>query len=292
MSEIPRFGQRSTSPRQETCPKHRGVPAVAYCKRCNRPACADCAIQTEVGAVCVDCAGSQARKAHRTAGSRLANTRFAGAPATLALVVINVAVYVIVKIVPGLYQSLAMSPAAGYFEPWRLLTAAFLHLGFFHILFNMLMLYVLGAAVERAMGTWRFLAVYILSALGGSMAVIAWVFVAPATLTQGVVGASGAIYGLFGAVFIAQRRSGMSTNSILILLAINLAYGFLVPGISWQAHIGGFLVGLLTAAVYLWVADFTRGPRRSQRLLWDVVATVALTVALSAGTWGMYLALF
>lgn len=288
MSEIPRFGQRSTSPRQEMCPKHRGVPAVAYCKRCNRPACADCAIQTDVGALCVDCAGGAARRAHRSAGGRLANTQFAGAPATLVLVVANVAIYVLVKIVPDLYQTLALSPALGFVEPWRLFTSTFLHLGFFHILFNMLMLYLLGAGVERAMGTWRFLSVYLLSALGGSMAVIAWVFVSPSTWTQGVVGASGAIYGLFGAIFVSQRRSGMSTNSILILLGINLAYGFIAPGISWQAHLGGFLAGLLASAVYLWVVDYTSGPRRSQRLTWEVLATFMMFAVLAAGTWGMY----
>lgn len=288
MSEIPRFGQRSTSPQQEMCPKHRGAPAVAFCKRCNRPACVDCAIQTEVGSLCVDCAGGAARQAHRRAGGRLANTQFAGAPATLALVVANVAVYVLVKIVPDLYQTLALSPALGFIQPWRLLTSAFLHLGFFHILFNMLMLYLLGAGVERAMGTWRFLSVYLLSALGGSMAVIAWVFVSPATWTQGVVGASGALYGLFGAIFVSQRRSGMSTNSILILLGINLAYGFIVSGISWQAHIGGFLAGLLASSVYLWVVDFTSGPRRGQRLSLEIAATIAMFVALGAGTWGLY----
>ena len=288
MTEIPRYGQRSTGPRLEKCPKHPNRQAVAYCKRCNRPVCEDCAIDTEVGTICIDCAGSAAKRKRR---NWLENTQFAGAPVTLALVVINVAVYVVEKIWPGLYGYLAMNPVYGYLQPWRLLTTTFLHSGLWHILFNMLMLYLLGAAVERAWGQWRFAAIYLLSAFAGSMAVVAWVFVNPATATQVTIGASGAIYGLFGAVFVVQRRSGMSTTGILVLLGINFAYAFVMPGISWQAHIGGFLGGLLASALYLWVADSTRGPKRRRRLLWDVVATAGLTLAMVAGTVGMYAAL-
>ncbi len=288
MTEIPRFGQRSTMPRQEVCPRHPSERAVAYCKRCNRPACADCAIDTEVGSICVDCAGPGAKQ---KVGGRLVGTQFEGAPVTLALVLINVVMFVVEKIFPSVFQYLAMTPAIGYFQPWRLLTTTFLHAGLWHILFNMLMLYLIGSAVERAFGHWRFLAIYFAGAFAGSMAVIAWVFANPVTITQATVGASGALYGLFGAVFIAQRRSGMSTSGIVVLLAINLAYGFVMPGISWQAHIGGFLGGLLMAAVYAWVMDATQGPRRSKRLLWNIASTVAVAIAMGAGTWGMYAAL-
>lgn len=138
------------------------------------------------------------------------------------------------------------------------------------------------------MGHWKFASIYLFSALVGSMAIIAWVFVSPETITQATIGASGAIYGLFGAVFIAHRRSGMSTSGILVLLGINLAYALIVPGISWQAHIGGFLGGLLATAVYMWVVDLTRGPKRSQRTLWEVVATIGLFGAFAIGTWGLY----
>ena len=286
MSEIPRFGQRSTSPRQEMCPKHPGRPAVAFCKRCNRPTCQDCTIPTEVGSVCVDCAGPGAKQRLRRVS--LAGTQFAGAPVTLALVIINVVMFVVQEVWSGAFQVLAMSPLAAYMEPWRLLTTTFLHSGMWHILFNMLMLYILGSAVERAVGHWKFASIYLFSALVGSMAIIAWVFVSPETITQATIGASGAIYGLFGAVFIAHRRSGMSTSGILVLLGINLAYALIVPGISWQAHIGGFLGGLLATAVYMWVVDLTWGPKRSQRTLWEVVATIGLFGAFAIGTWGMY----
>lgn len=287
MSDLPRFGQHSTQPRQEMCPKHPGRPAVAYCKRCNRPACADCAIPTEVGSICVDCAGGAA-KAQRSRGDRLASTQFAGAPVTLALIIANFAMYLLMKVWSGAFSTLAMSPAAGYFEPWRLLTATFLHAGFFHILFNMLMLFVLGTAVERGLGSLRFLAVYVLSALGGSMGVVAWVLAEPSSWNVAVVGASGALYGLFGAVFIVQKRSGMSTKSILILLAINLAYGFIVPGISWQGHVGGFIGGLGATAVYLGVADWGRKKSASTQRAAEIAVTVALFAAYSLLTWGLY----
>lgn len=288
MTEIPRFGQRSTSPRQEMCPKHPGQPAVAYCKRCNRPVCSDCAIETEVGWVCVDCAGP---KAKRRGASRLTGTQVAGAPVTVALIVLNVAVYIVEKIWPNVFQYLAMSPQAGYLEPWRLLTTTFVHSGFWHILFNMMMLYFLGAAVERAWGHWKFASIYLLSALAGSLAVVGWVFAAPTTLTVPTVGASGAIYGLFGAVFLVQRRSGISTSGILVLLGLNLVYAFVMPGISWQAHIGGFLGGLLVSAIYLWVNDLTERRTYRVRFAWDVAATAALTVVMGLAFWGTYAAL-
>lgn len=285
MTEIPRFGQRSTTPRQEMCPKHPDRPAVAYCKRCNRPACSDCAIQTEVGAICVDCATKQKRASWT---SRIAGGQLAGAPVTLALIIINVVLFIAQKIFPAVFQQLAMSPAAGYFEPWRLLTTAFLHAGIWHILFNMLMLFLLGSAVERAVGHWKFTAIYIFSALVGSLAVIGWVFVTPATLTQATIGASGAIYGLFGAIFIAQRRSGMPTSGIVTLLVINLVYGFIMPNVSWQAHVGGFLGGLLCTALYLWVMDKTRRDSNGRRTALEVAATVGLAVLIGAATWGTY----
>ncbi len=236
--------------------------------------------------MCVDCAGPGAKQRLRRVS--LAGTQFAGAPVTLALVIINVVMFVVQEVWSGAFQVLAMSPLAAYMEPWRLLTPSFLHSGLWHILFILVMLYILGSAVERAVGHWKFASIYLFSALVGSMAIIAWVFVSPETITQATIGASGAIYGLFGAVFIAHRRSGMSTSGILVLLGINLAYALIVPGISWQAHIGGFLGGLLATAVYMWVVDLTRGPKRSQRTLWEVVATIGLFGAFAIGTWGMY----
>ena len=286
MTEIPRFGQRASTPRQEQCTKHPGRSAVAYCKRCNRPACADCAIPTEVGFVCVDCANPSSKRRFRggSAGNFLKNS---DAPVTKVLIALNVVLFIVDKMWPTLFQYLAMTPGVASVQPYRLLTTTFLHAGFFHLLFNMMMLYLLGSSVEKVFGWWRFLAIYLLSALGGSMAVVAWVLVEPATINVATVGASGAIYGMFAAIFMVQRRSGMSTTSILVLLGINLVYGFITPGVSWQGHIGGFLLGLVATGVYIFVADRSRSGGRAAQVKWSALATVAMVAVLSAATWGL-----
>ncbi len=286
MTENPRYGQRAYMERREQCPKHPDRSAVAYCKRCNRPACADCAIATEVGSICVDCA--QADRKQRRRGRPRSAFADSGAPVTTTLVAINVLVFVAQQFSPMVIQYLGFTPGAGYFQPWRLLTTAFLHGGFFHLLFNMLMLYLIGSSVEKAVGWWRYLAIYFLSALGGSMAIIGWVLVQPETVGQLTVGASGALYGIFGAVFVVQRKSGMSTTSILVLLGVNLAYGFMTPGISWQAHIGGFIAGLLVTLVYIRLADYVRGRSYRSVVTLDVATTVGLVAVFALGTWGLY----
>lgn len=209
-------------------------------------------------------------------------------PVTAVLVVVNVFMFLLQKVWPGIYEYTVFWPAGGFYQPWRLLTTTFLHAGFFHLLFNMMMLVLLGASIERAYGHWRYLAIYLLSALGGSVMIIGWVLAQPTSWTVATVGASGAVFGLFGAIFVAQRRAGMSTTSIVVLLAVNLAYGFIVPGISWQAHVGGFVMGLISAAVYLALADPRR--RRSARVgtTWAIVATVVMAAALIGLTYGLY----
>ena len=286
MTEIPRFGQRASTPRQEQCTKHPGRPAVAYCKRCNRPACADCAIPTEVGSVCVDCANPSSKRRFR-GGSAGNFFKRSEAPVTQVLIALNVILFVVEKIWPPLFQYLAMTPGIASVQPYRLLTTTFLHAGFFHLLFNMMMLYLLGSSIEKVFGWWRYLAVYLLSALGGSMAIVAWVLIEPATINVATVGASGAIYGMFAAIFMVQRRSGMSTTSILVLLGINLVYGFITPGVSWQGHIGGFLLGLVVTGVYILVADRSRPGGRGAQMKWSALATAIMVAVFSAATWGL-----
>jgi len=154
-----------------------------------------------------------------------------------------------------------VSSALGYFppatlaHPWTPITAAFVHStsSLWHILFNMYALIVVGPILEYTVGRWRFLALYLLSAFGGSVAVL---LLAPSSF---VVGASGAIFGLFAAFFVIQRGLGQNPMQIVIVVVANLAIGFLVPGVSWQAHVGGLIVGGLVGLVLL------RTRRRNQR---------------------------
>ncbi|MGW5880034.1 rhomboid family intramembrane serine protease [Nocardiopsis terrae] len=129
-------------------------------------------------------------------------------------------------------------------EWYRLITAAFLHGGVLHLLFNGYAMYLLGQQLERWLGHGRFLALWVVGALSGS--VMSLLF-APAQLS---VGASGAIFALFGAVFVVGRRLRLDMRMILVLLALNLGITFLVPGISWTAHIGGLVAGLAVGAVF------------------------------------------
>lgn len=293
MTDVPRFGQRAPQARQESCTRHPGSPAVSYCKRCNRPACADCSIPTDVGSICVDCAGPAAARLRRTPwGRRTAAGRqglgSSALPVTTTLIVINVVLGVAQLVTDQVTNWLAFNPVAGYVQPWRLVTAAFVHGGFLHLLFNMLMLYLIGTSVERTLGWWRYLSVYLLSAVAGSMGMIAWVLVSPSAIHTWTVGASGAIYGLFGAVLILQRRAGISTQSILILLGINLVYGFVMPGIAWQAHIGGFIGGMAATAAFWAVADKTRRDSPTTRTVWGLATLAVLVIVAALGTWGLY----
>jgi membrane associated rhomboid family serine protease len=131
-------------------------------------------------------------------------------------------------------------------EWWRLVTSAFLHTGLTHLAFNMLALWFVGSAIEPRLGRWRYLTVYFLSALGGS--VLSYAVDSP---FQYSVGASGAVFGLFGALFVLMRRLRFDVGGIIGLIVVNAVIGFL-PGlnINWRAHLGGLIVGtVLTAAM-------------------------------------------
>ena len=278
---LPSYGQRSDPRAAPDCPRHPGVRSVDYCKRCNRPMCVDCLIPTEVRSICVDCTSSKrgwVRQASRAAQM--------GAPVvTYAMMAICILMYLATWVFPSLKSSLALVPLFLMSRPWTILTGAFLHGGLLHILFNMLSLYWVGRAIEPVLGWWRFLTVYLVSALGGSAFILAWCLIQPSELLVGTVGASGAVFGLFGTVFVLQRLGGADTTPILTLLGINLVYGFLASGISWQAHIGGAVAGVAAT----WVLARLARPRsgiteaaQNRRQLLVALGMIAGIVALNA----------
>ena len=278
---LPSYGQRSDPRAAPDCPRHPGVRSVDYCKRCNRPMCVDCLIPTEVRSICVDCTSSKrgwVRQASRAARM--------GAPVvTYVMMAICILMYLVTWVFPSLKSSLALVPLFLMSRPWTILTGAFLHGGLLHILFNMLSLYWVGRAIEPVLGWWRFLTVYLVSALGGSAFILAWCLIQPSELLVGTVGASGAVFGFFGAVFILQRLGGADTTPILTLLGINLVYGFLASGISWQAHIGGAVAGVAAT----WVLARLARPRsgiteaaQNRRQLLVALGMIAGIVALNA----------
>ncbi|WP_300344046.1 rhomboid family intramembrane serine protease [Nesterenkonia sp.] len=181
--------------------------------------------------------------------------------------------------VTGLFAYAPVYTAAWYPdpEPWRMLTSAVLHSpsSAIHILFNMMALWFIGRVVEPAVGGLRFAALLVLSALGGSVAVMylsdPWVH---------TVGASGAVFGLFGALFILLRSSGAQTGGLVALVAVNMVIGFM-PGlnISWQGHLGGLLTGLLCAGIIAYA------PRGRLRGLWQACGLAGVGVLLLAAAW-------
>jgi membrane associated rhomboid family serine protease len=157
-------------------------------------------------------------------------------------------------------EQFKFAPVYATSEPWRLLTSAFLHSPSspLHILFNMYALWMTGPYLESLLGRVRFALLYLLSALGGS--VVYLVLSSSTNVNQwfgGTVGASGAVFGLFGAFFIVQRRLNRDTGPLLAIIAINFALGFL-PGIAWQAHLGGLFTGVLAAGVLVYSPKLNR----------------------------------
>lgn len=233
-----------------------------------------------VGFQCPECVNDGAKNV------RAARTVFGGrvtldtARVTTALIGLNVVVFLLGFAVPDLQQRFGnlglavtldghvIGVANG--EYYRLVSAAFLHAGIFHILFNMFALAQIGPVLENALGRVRFLALYVLSALGGST--LAYVLAQP---NQPSVGASGAIFGLFGAYYVVVRRLGGETNQIVVLLVINLVITFTVPNIDWRAHVGGLVTGAALAAAFAYAP---RGPRQTG---WHVAACVAVAALIA-----------
>ena len=270
--------------RDNFCYRHPDRQSFVLCQRCLRTICPECQTQAAVGVICPECMAEQQRAqtpAQRTAQRRWRSagsvTAGGGRPVvTYAIIGINAAVFVLQFLLGdvvarwlGFYAG-ALYPqlTGGSFEPWRLVTASVVHSGFWHVGLNMLALWMIGRSLEPLLGRARFLVLYLLSAIGGAVAVA---LIAPGSF---VVGASGAIFGLFGALVVIARHIGSQITGILIVLGINLVIGF-IPGmgISWQAHVGGLVTGAVIGLIYA----RTRNPR--QRPL-QIGLLVAWTIAL------------
>jgi len=263
-----------------TCFRHPARETYVSCVRCGRPACPDCLRSASVGQQCVECIRQASRTTRRPAGA-FGGQLTSGATVTWTLVAINVVCYLAEIFFENpvfdrgvLVGRIGSTLGVANGEVYRLLSNAFLHepigsgLGLLHIVFNMWALIVVGPSLERMLGRVRFLAVYLVSALAGS--VLFYVVAAPTALA---LGASGAIFGLFGAWFVLARRLRLDARQIIVLIVINLGISFAVPGIAWQAHVGGLIAGAaLTAA-------FAYAPRRS-RAVTQAAATVAILAIL------------
>lgn len=264
-----------------SCYRHPDRPTQISCVRCERPICPDCMRPASVGFQCPACvAQGQAsiRRPSRTTTARVSVARIG--PVTAGLIGANVIAFLVTVATAGgqimgnfsspIFADLATEPnlvADGQW--WRLLSGAFLHYGLTHLAVNMLSLYILGRDLEQYLGSARYAAIYFLSAMGGSVAVM--FFAVP---YASVAGASGAIFGLLGATGVALYQRKANLRSLYAILAINLVISFL-PGISLAAHAGGFLVGAVAGAIVIY------GRRRPQTIVVGLVSLGAALVALT-----------
>lgn len=189
---------------------------------------------------------------------------------------INLVIWLL-QVIPGSTVTTTMfyAPLLTVIEPWRMLTAGFVHSpdSFWHILINIYSIYIFGRIIEPMLGPSRFLVLYLISIFGGSAAVL-WLSepVIP------VVGASGAFFGLMGAYLIMLRAIGDNSGLLVGLIAVNLAFGFVVPGISWQGHLGGLLAGMAVTGVYA-RTRYKSGLAQKIQVLGVIGLIVVITVA-------------
>ncbi|MFD5148432.1 rhomboid family intramembrane serine protease [Streptomyces sp. NPDC058401] len=269
------------------CYRHPDRETGISCTRCERPICPECMISASVGFQCPECVRGGSGTGHGAA---------ANAPRTIAGGVVTADPYLVTKILIGinvafflatfLFPAMAIQleligryweqvggPVEGVStgEYYRLLSSAFLHVKLWHIFGNMLALWYIGGPLEQALGRARYLAVYLLSALGGSAVVY---LLTPENVPT--LGASGAVFGVLGATVVLARRMRYEMRPLITMAVFMLVLTF-APGlnVSWQAHIGGLITGALVAAGFLWPTK-DMGARNRTFIQWGTCVAVFL----------------
>ena len=288
-----------------TCYRHPGRESHIRCQRCDRPICPDCMRDAAVGFQCPECV-AEGKKSTRSGRTAYGGLRPTNASVTSGVLIgINVAVWLailasgasssrLVDILALRPNGLCAVPGQGGFDVaralctgngewlpgvadgawWQVVTSGFTHVTITHIAFNMLALWMIGPQLEIVLGRVRFLALYLVSLLAGS----AVVMVAGGEY-QLTLGASGAIYGLFGALLIVARRVGGDMRALWGLIAVNVLITFVVPNISWQGHLGGFIGGVLATGILVYAPRQHRTAYQSAGL---AVLAAVLVVAIFA----------
>ena len=265
---------------EQRCYRHADREAYISCQRCERLICPECMRDASVGFQCPECIaeGRKSVRAPKTITGGAITMR-AGA-VSMGLLGINVVAFLLQMATEGNVNSVFQLGAMQGFavaegDYWRLFTAAFLHAGILHIAFNMYALYLFGPFVERSLGTTRFVVAYV------TMAVASSVFVYWLTEPQvATIGASGAVFGLFGLALVLLIRTRQDVRGLLVLLVIN-AFISLQGNISWQGHLGGFVTGVLLG---LALAYAPRDRRSAYQLAAFGLTWVGIVVAVVART--------
>jgi membrane associated rhomboid family serine protease len=267
---------------RQTCYRHPNRETGVSCSNCGRPICPECMTSTPVGMRCPECA----RQTTKVRVGKGAFTPSAGRmPATIALIAVNVIVF-LVEIAGGgagslngggtvIHDAGLRGPDIANGDWWRVITGGFLHAGFLHLLLNMYVLYVAGSILEPGIGTPRFLGIYFVSLIAGSLGAL---IVDPNSLT---VGASGAIFGLMAAVIVVARGRGVEqlATQFGIFVGLNLVLTFSISGISVGGHIGGLVGGAVAALLVIFVERRMSGRPGFTLELAGIVLMIAATFA-------------
>jgi len=242
------------------CYRHPDRPAGVRCQRCERPICPDCMNSAAVGFQCPNCFNEGVKSIPRTRTSLGGIQRGNPQVITMTVLALNVLVFIAVRVgSPRVLNDLVLFPILVETEPWRLLTSAFTHVQIFHIFSNLFMLWQIGPPLEQMLGRLRFTILYLLSALGGGIAV--WLISFP---TSATLGASGAVLGLVGALLVVSRARNLDVTWILGYVAVTALLSFLIPNISWEGHLGGFVTG--AAVAWLFLQDTERRRKKAARI--------------------------
>jgi membrane associated rhomboid family serine protease len=280
----------------QTCYRHPDRETAVSCSSCGRPICPDCMTPTPVGMRCPECASQRTRVVRNPTGT----PGGAAFPATVALIAINVVVYLIEIVHGGGGTSISIGDAydlGALWGPavheggdwWRTITSGFVHFSILHIAFNMYLLFILGRLLEPSIGTVRFVFLYFASLLAGSFVAL---WFTPDSVSAG---ASGAIFGVIGATFVIARGRKLDAiaGQIGILIVINLVFTFADTGVSLGAHLGGLVAGVLCGLLiiageqrrYLPNLD-ARGRLGVELTAMGVLAVASFLLALAAAGWG------
>ncbi|WAL96651.1 rhomboid family intramembrane serine protease [Streptomyces sp. Je 1-369] len=240
-----------------SCYRHPDRETGITCTRCERPICPECMVSASVGFQCPECVRGGSGTGHAPTANQprtVAGGTVAADPrlVTKILVGLNLALFLVQLSVGDSFTDRfsllgrAYVPEFGTVEGvaegqwYRLVTSMFLHSSYMHIAFNMLSLWWIGGPLEAALGRVRYLALYAASGLAGSA--LTYLLAEP---NVGSVGASGAIFGLFGATAILMKRLNYDLRPVIALLVINMMITIFWPNIAWQAHVGGLVGGLI-----------------------------------------------
>lgn len=219
---------------QPVCARHPDRVTYVLCHRCGNGICPECMVSAPVGFQCRDCV--RANRV-RVVGPFVPRVTYA---IIITCVALQIAGLLGIGTTSGFVDEFSLFPGriAALGEYYRFITAIFVHAGWLHLGMNMIMFWAMGRTLEHVLGHGKFLALFLLAGIGGAEA--SYWFNEP--LSVGI-GASGAIFGMFAATFVFGREARINTQEIITVIGLNLALGFLIPGVDWHAHVGGLIAG-------------------------------------------------